>query len=308
MAGKIHIHVDKGMMPRSGILHKPLWVLLDNAVIGDIGWGHTKDYEVPAGAHSIAVQNKRSDTSCPAIGIVVPDGETADIDCLMDTAGRLHIVDKKGKTPVNIDAIPYNGSAKEQAKQKTGHQAAFNAICFIGCITLLAGLLTRFTSLNLYDKSAVPFLLAGGLVFFALGFFIRRKSFISLILAVFLYGMDTVSLVLAFIRGYRAAIGGVMMHIVLMAALLRGIKATWILNQKKSYGNEPAARVCPQCGASVPAGVDVCGGCKTPVAASGQYQPVIVRKGSMFRYKLLGVALGLLVILAVFLFTAGSFR
>ena len=311
MPGKISIHVDKGMMPRSGILHKPLWVLLDSAVLGDIGWGHTKAYEIPAGKHSIAIQNKRSKTTFTPLEFEATDGETMDFNCLMDTAGRLHIVDKKDKKPIKIEPIQYSKSARTQVQQNKNHQAAVGVIFFIGCITLIAGLITQFTSFDLYDKSAVPYLLISGLVFFLLGFFVRKKSFAALLLTIVLYGWDTVSLVLLLIQGYRLAIGGIAMHVILMMTLLKGIKATWALNQKKAYGNtsaEPAVRTCSRCGATLPAGASICESCSTPAEASVQYQPEIVKKGYMFRYNLIGVILGILIVLTAFLFAAGNFR
>jgi hypothetical protein len=311
MPGQISIHIDKGMMPRSGVLHRPLWILFDNAVLGDIGWGHTKTFEIPPGKHSIALQNKRSKTAFTALEFEAINGESTNINCLMDTAGRLHIVNSKDKGPIKIEPIQYDERAQADVMQNKKHHAAVGVLYFIGCITLLAGLITQFTSLNLYDKSAVPYLLISGLVFFVLGFLVWKKSFVALLLAIILYGWDTVSLILLLLQGYRLAIGGIVMHVILMIALLKGIKAIWAFNQKKVYGSksaEPAVRTCSRCGAILPLGVNFCNSCNTPAEVSVQYQPEIVKKGYMLRYKLLGAILGILIVLTAFLFAARSFR
>ena len=57
----LNIIIDKGMMPRSGLLNKQFRILVDNEKIGETSWGEKRRFALPAGKHTLTLQYKRAD-------------------------------------------------------------------------------------------------------------------------------------------------------------------------------------------------------------------------------------------------------
>lgn len=83
MTAKLNIHIDRGGMPRSGILNKKFDLLLDDRVIGALGWGEKRSFTIPAGDHKLQL-NYRHYNVYYKLDIHAKEGGTVDIDSVMN--------------------------------------------------------------------------------------------------------------------------------------------------------------------------------------------------------------------------------
>ena len=83
MTAKLNVHIDRGGMPRSGVLNKKFDLLLDDQMIGALGWGEKRSFTIPAGRHILTL-NYRHYNVYYKLEFQADEGGTADIDSVMN--------------------------------------------------------------------------------------------------------------------------------------------------------------------------------------------------------------------------------
>lgn len=88
MTATLNIRIDRGGMIRGAKLNKPFFLLMDGNNLGEINWGDHRSFRIPAGKHILTLKYRPFEMWW-ALDILAAEGETVDVDSLMDM--------KKGK-------------------------------------------------------------------------------------------------------------------------------------------------------------------------------------------------------------------
>jgi hypothetical protein len=86
MTARLSIHIDRGGMPRNGLMNKPFDLELDSQVLGALSWGERKSYIIPAGTHQVTLKYRHHPATYQ-LDIQVAEGGTVALDSLMDMHG-----------------------------------------------------------------------------------------------------------------------------------------------------------------------------------------------------------------------------
>jgi hypothetical protein len=101
MSIRLDVIIDKGLMPRHGVLNKPLNLLLDNRIIADIDWGDKRSFEISAGKHTLTLKPKTGGTS-NTLDFEASDGETITINSFLDMEnGKLSLINMAEISPAD---------------------------------------------------------------------------------------------------------------------------------------------------------------------------------------------------------------
>ena len=241
MSIKVNLRVLRGIMPRSGVLHNPLHIFVDDNIVEDIGWGRKTTLTLPAGKHSIYVADKKGYRPYNLLTIDAADGATVNLFCYLDTQnGQLTTINKADTAAINSihQKIPWGGGSYHSAS--VAHQNAIGTVYFVGILTLIIGIVVQFSDYldGLGINSTTMIVL--GVVFIVLGFFVQRKSIIALILSILIYTWDMVGIILILALGNILMLGSLAMHIIFLISMIKGIGA--IIKLKK----EPASQANSQ--------------------------------------------------------------
>jgi hypothetical protein len=205
MPSRIVLRIHKGIMPKSGLLNKPLDIFIDNVKVKDIGWGQKAVMDVAAGRHDLAVSAKLGGSTANSVSIHALDGETVRISCYFDVGGT-------GFKLVNENDPAANAATRTQTRSNASLLSSVVYVNLIGGVALVLGIANLIVNAiplqpesnylpnviaNLFQR--IGFLgpmgngiywTALGLVFLALGFFVKKRSALALTAAVLLYIVD----------------------------------------------------------------------------------------------------------------------
>jgi hypothetical protein len=193
MPFKLHLQFDKGIMPRAGLLNKPLDVIVDGRKAMDIGWGQSVVLTIPAGNHSLSVSSKLANSPATPLFFDANDGETVRISCYLDVGGA-------GLTLVNENDTAVSKSTKKQTRQHASYLSSVVFVNLIGGVAFAAGVANLFSTVGLLGpKSNGIYWAILGVIFVILGYFVRKKSALALTLATLIYGFDSYLAVRSFL-------------------------------------------------------------------------------------------------------------
>ena len=162
MTARLNIRIDRGGMPRSGILNKKFDLLLDEKKIGALGWGEKRSFHIPAGNHKLTLFHRRLKISY-CLDINTEEGGTVDIDSFMNMkGGGLTIFNRADGTS---SALPGSGSTSSEELVKI-RKAASEELILGACASAGAIL---FVILNFVTGGLIPGGFLGGFLGAALG-------------------------------------------------------------------------------------------------------------------------------------------
>jgi len=149
MSTTVEIKIEKGMMPRHGLLNKPLQIKLDDQIIEAADWGDLRTYTITPGVHTLTVIMKNKNISMPK-QFSASDGDSVKLFCFIDrTQGVLSVIDLAEADAVEI--------AAKLGKTASHDKERIISVCaFLGAMT--------FVILNILTNGAVPGGFIGGAI------------------------------------------------------------------------------------------------------------------------------------------------
>jgi uncharacterized membrane protein YhaH (DUF805 family) len=130
------------------------------------------------------------------------------------------------------EITPTETPAEEALTNSRTNSAYVNAsgtVYVIGTITLIFGAVLYFLDKSIGSGTNFTIIFVIGLVFLGLGYLVQRKSLIALLIAIAIYGWDTVNGVGTLLQGNFLAISFLVWHIIFLIAMLKGVGAIWAL-------------------------------------------------------------------------------
>lgn len=162
MTARLNIRIDRGGMPRSGILNKQFDLFLDDTALAYLGWGETRSFNIPAGKHTLTLKYRRFDVYY-RLPIMAVEGQTVEIDSIMDTKkGGFTLFNRADGLSSNS---PGSGSTPHEELVKKGQ--AFGDEMTIGVCASACAIL--FVVLNILTGGQVPGGFLGGAIGGGLG-------------------------------------------------------------------------------------------------------------------------------------------
>jgi hypothetical protein len=131
MTAKIHIHIDRGGMPRSGVLNKKFDLFLDKNQIGSLGWGEKHTYSIPTGNHNLSLKYRHYDVYYN-LDILAEEGKTVEIDSVMNMKKGGFIIFNKADGVTS--ARNYAGSSQTIEELMKSQKAAREEQVMAGCM------------------------------------------------------------------------------------------------------------------------------------------------------------------------------
>jgi hypothetical protein len=138
----------------------------------------------------------------------------------------VQLIKKFGSNELQIlrNGEPLPGSASDpDAKVKS----AAGIVFFIAGLNLVLGLVSVLFQIELLQSLGLCyFSILFGFVFLLLGFFIRRRSSVALILAIAIFTLDgLIGIISAVTMGYTPGISGIFVRIFLLIPMIQGVSA-----------------------------------------------------------------------------------
>lgn len=129
------------------------------------------------------------------------------------------------------DGQPLPGTSADPAAR---HRNAYGVVFFIAVLNTLLGMSAVLFQLPFLETLGVGFPSAiFGLVFLILGFFVKGKSQLALILAIVVFVVDGIlGIVFATTAGVTPSSGGILARILLIIPMIQGIPAIRALKQR----------------------------------------------------------------------------
>jgi hypothetical protein len=153
-------------------------------------------------------------------------------DLQISDGSLLNLLLSKNKFQPERLKISRNGQPIHRIVTEAMHQVlidyASNAIYFIGITTMGLGIVSLFVRIKILEPLTFGWLyIIFGSVFLVLGFFVRRRSMLALMVAIIIYALDglagVVIIISALSTGSYILVGNPLMHLVLLMAMINGI-------------------------------------------------------------------------------------
>jgi hypothetical protein len=142
MTFQLNLKIEKGVMPRYGIMYKPLTIVLDNVNLRDIGWGEKASFVVPPGTHTLVLVAKAGGQSNPLM-VAANDGDLINVIGFLDTKkGGLYLYNEGDKNTLEIlrqDALA-KVNIPEHVKEVNEKNKAANEWTISVCAAVGAGI------------------------------------------------------------------------------------------------------------------------------------------------------------------------
>ncbi len=153
----------------------------------------------------------------------LPDGSGLKVQLVSKFSGTELQVLRNGK--------PLPGSSSDPGSKL---KLAYGMVYFIAGLYLLLGFVVLLFNLDFLRELGIGWgSIIYGLLFFALGFFVQRKSNLALILAILLFALDGIlAFFLVALQGNSPSIGGLMVRIFLLIPMIQGVGAIKQLKQE----------------------------------------------------------------------------
>jgi hypothetical protein len=149
MSTTVEIKIEKGSMPRHGLLNQPLQINLDDQIIKDADWGDHRTYGITPGKHVLTVILKNKGISAP-MAFSASEGDSVKLFCYIDrTKGGLTVIDLADSNSAEIIA--------DLGKKASHDNERIISVCaFVGALA--------FVVLNILTNGAVPGGFIGGAI------------------------------------------------------------------------------------------------------------------------------------------------
>jgi hypothetical protein len=163
MTAKLTVRIDRGGMPRSGILNKKFDLFLDDRPLAALGWGEKRSFNIPAGKHILNLKYRHYDVDY-TLEINPEEGGVVDIDSFMNMKkGGFTIFNRADGMTSTRNEASFSQTVEVLEKSRTVAKEEW-VLGF--CAT--AGAVT-FVVLNILFGSAVPGGFLGGVIGGGLG-------------------------------------------------------------------------------------------------------------------------------------------
>jgi hypothetical protein len=155
MTAKLSIHIDRGGMPRNGLLNKPFDLQFDDQKLGALSWGERKSYTIPAGAHRVTLKYRRHPVTYQ-LDIQAAEGGTVSLDSQMDMhGGGFTLFNPADGTRSGIESQEPKTIEEMMKRQRASSDYLVEGFCgMLGMVT--------FFILNLVTHGRVPGGFIGG--------------------------------------------------------------------------------------------------------------------------------------------------
>lgn len=149
MSTTVEIKIEKGVMPRHGLLNQPLQINLDDQIIKDADWGDRRSYGITPGKHVLTVILKNKGITAP-MAFSASKGDSVKLFCYIDrTKGELTVIDLADPNSAEI-------TANLGKKASHDNERIISVCAFVGALA--------FIVLNILTNGAVPGGLIGGAI------------------------------------------------------------------------------------------------------------------------------------------------
>jgi hypothetical protein len=177
MTAILNIQIDRGGMPRSGIMNKQFDLFIDDQPIAALGWGEIRSFNIPVGKHGLTLKYRKFDI-CYKLDIQAEEGGRVDIDSFMDTKkGGFTIFNKaNGTTSARDEAGSSQTVEKLEKSRRAAREEKVLAVCaIVGLFISMALMLFFWFSISGAIISALIGTLAGGLLGAGINALRRKK-------------------------------------------------------------------------------------------------------------------------------------
>lgn len=242
---RVFLKMHRGQMPRSRFSDKPFYIVVDNDIVRDAGWGDLAIFEINEGKHNITVTTTNGNPTSNTISVETLEGAIIHLSCFFNMNTRiLSLVNEEDKA--SMEAM------RKLSRRNGSWQGAAGIIYFIGVMTLIAGLLTFFIDLSfLWQKNDGYFYIILGSIFIVLGIFAQRKSITAIVIAIVIYALDLIGAVLLLLQGYLLELGYIAVHIAFLIPMIKGAIAINAFNrQEQTYiikTQDATKKICSNC-------------------------------------------------------------
>ncbi len=149
----------------------------------------------------------------------LPDGSVLSVKLVQKFSGTELQVLRHGQ--------PLPGSASDP---ETRLKNAYGIVFFIAGLNLFLGLITWLFQIEFLQDIGIGFYsIAFGLVFLVLGFFIKRRSAVALIIAVVIFVLDAL---LGLLAGGASSVTALLVRVILITPMVQGVGAIRALKQR----------------------------------------------------------------------------
>jgi len=126
---------------------------------------------------------------------------------------------------------PLPGSSSDPASRLKN---AYGIVFFVAGLNIVLGLIATLFQVEFLWAIGIGFFsIIFGLVFLLLGFFVKKRSLIALILAIVIFALDGIlGLVFSVMAGVEPGIGGLLARVFLIIPMVQGIPAIRALKQR----------------------------------------------------------------------------
>jgi hypothetical protein len=177
MTAILNIQIDRGGMPRSGIMNKQFDLLIDDQPIAALGWGEIRSFNIPVGKHELVLKYRKYDVYYK-LDIQAEEGGRVDIDSILDTKkGGFTIFNKADGTTSAHNETGSSQTVEELMKsQRRAREERVLAVCaIIGLFISMVVMLLFWFSVSGAIISALIGTLAGGLLGAGINALRRKK-------------------------------------------------------------------------------------------------------------------------------------
>ena len=146
----------------------------------------------------------------------LPDGSTLSVQLVQKFSSAELQVLRNGQ--------PLPGSSSDPESRLKN---AYGIVFFVAGLNIVLGLIATLFRVEFLQAIGIGFFsIIFGLVFLVLGFFVKKRSLIALILAIVVFALDGIlGLVLSVMAGVEPGIGGLFARVILIIPMIQGVPA-----------------------------------------------------------------------------------
>jgi hypothetical protein len=183
-------------------MYKDFTVKLDDEVVGEL----SGQKELKAGRQ-----------------FVLPDGSALSVQLVQKFSGA--------ELQILRDGQPMPGSSSDPESRLKG---AYGITFFVAGLNLVLGVLATLFQIEFLQAIGIGFFsIIFGLVFLFLGFFVKKRSLIALILAIVIFALDGIlGLVFSVMAGMEPGVTGLIARVFLIIPMVQGVPAIRVLKQR----------------------------------------------------------------------------
>jgi hypothetical protein len=173
MPTKLNVKIDKGIMPRSGALNKPLVLFLDDGVIANLDWGDKQSFSIQAGRHTNTLKTRQGGMF-NTLSFEAVDGDAITLYGFFDRENhQLSLLNMAEVSSTETQSITRN------RRSSTGQRIVTSSTGICAGLGMVIGAF-GFNILNFTTRGAIPGGYIGTIMGICIGIFVG--AFIGLII------------------------------------------------------------------------------------------------------------------------------